>query len=130
MNIERALISSIETWRGRKYTRWNRLCSRTFDAMLSRFEDDVAAGLGPSLGNNSAELSRDWKALTNVYRIRGFPMRLAYADVNSVVAAVKATDVHSAGDPKVEFALAVGSRAYPGGFVVVWVYVASLVRSE
>ncbi|TPX36153.1 hypothetical protein SmJEL517_g01415 [Synchytrium microbalum] len=129
-NIERTLISSIETWRGRKYTRWNRLCSRTFDGMLSRFEDDVAAGLGPTLGNNSTDLSRDWKALTNVYCIRGFPIRVAYADMNGVVNAVRATDVFSAGDPKVEFALAVGCRAYPGGFVVVWVYVASLIRNE
>ncbi|TPX54331.1 hypothetical protein SeMB42_g00300 [Synchytrium endobioticum] len=100
VNLEKVLVSSIETWRGRRYTRWNRLCSRTFEAMLSRFEDDVAAGLGPSLGNNSPDLSRDWKALTSVYSIRGFPMRLAYADINSVVAAVQATDVHSAGDPR------------------------------
>jgi coiled-coil and C2 domain-containing protein 2A len=55
-------------------------------------------------------------------------LHFAYTDMDQMTEALRATGVHLARDPKVEFALAVHVEPYPATVMSVWVYVASLVK--
>lgn len=55
----------------------------------------------------------------------GFPLNMAYTDMDSITEAVYATGVHLVEDKRVEFASAVYVHPYPC-VLSVWVYVASL----
>lgn len=56
----------------------------------------------------------------------GFPLHSGFVDVDSVVQMVKATGIHEARHPEVQFALAVQAFAYPNNVLSVWVYIASI----
>lgn len=57
----------------------------------------------------------------------GFPIHLAYSDIQHIVSTVERTGVHLCEDQKVEYALAVYVHPYPNDVLSVWLYVASLV---
>lgn len=56
----------------------------------------------------------------------GFPLHSGFVDVDHLVQMVKATGIHEARHPEVQFALAVQVFAYPHNVLSVWVYVASI----
>lgn len=58
----------------------------------------------------------------------GFPINMAYTDMEAVTEAVKATGVHCNETEGVEFAVAVYIHPYPNDVLSVWIYVASLVK--
>ncbi len=60
----------------------------------------------------------------------GFPINMAYTELEPLVEAVFATGVHRNETNDVEFALAVHIHPYPSSVLSVWVYVASLVRKR
>jgi hypothetical protein len=129
VHIEKTLISKIEEWRSHRITRWNRLASKSFKPIVSRLESDHLADPSDSQSRYQSYLNA-LAPLKNVYRITGFPVHCTYTDVNAIVELVHATDVHANYDQGVEFSLAVWCGGYPGGFVSVWLYVASLTRTR
>lgn len=56
----------------------------------------------------------------------GFPLHSGFVDVDRVVQMVRATGMHEARHPEVQFALAVQAFAYPHNVLSVWVYIASI----
>lgn len=58
----------------------------------------------------------------------GFPINMAYTDMEAVTEAVKATGVHCNESENVEFAVAVYIHPYPNDVLSVWIYVASLIK--
>uniref|UniRef100_F7IEB6 Coiled-coil and C2 domain containing 2B n=1 Tax=Callithrix jacchus TaxID=9483 RepID=F7IEB6_CALJA len=63
-------------------------------------------------------------------QVTGFPIRMPYTDVQSVIDAVYQTGIHSAEFPQTEFAIAVYIHPYPNNILSVWVYLASLVHHQ
>ena len=61
-------------------------------------------------------------------KFNGFPMDMPYTDVDSIVSAVRSTEVHNIQDPNVEFSLAVHIHPYPASVLAVWVYVAAIIN--
>uniref|UniRef100_A0A8C2YJW9 Coiled-coil and C2 domain containing 2B n=1 Tax=Chinchilla lanigera TaxID=34839 RepID=A0A8C2YJW9_CHILA len=59
-------------------------------------------------------------------QVTGFPIRMPYTDVQSVIDAVYQTGIHSSEFPETEFALAVYIHPYPNNILSVWVYLVSL----
>lgn len=78
--------------------------------------------------SSHAGYKKELSQLRAVYQVNGFPVNVAYTDVDAIVEAVWMTDVWACGDPLVEFSIAVKCVGYPGRFVSVWVYVANLTR--
>ncbi|KAJ3134215.1 Coiled-coil and C2 domain-containing protein 2A [Geranomyces variabilis] len=129
--IERTLVSAIESWRGIRLTRWNRLASRTFQSILPLLESSllkdppaIQAGQQQQILATHAELAK----LRAVYRLRGSPQWMPYTDVASIAAAVRATEVYECDDEGCEFACAVLVAGYEGDVSVVWVWIAALIR--
>ena len=126
--LERELLSTltnrIEKWRGRFVTKWNRAIGRTFETILPSLESRLA---GEKLLSNDL-VTGELKKLQSLYQIRGFPLNMAFTDVEAVVEAVFNTDIHSNIDPKTEFAISVYCHPYVEGVISVWVYVASLSK--
>ncbi|KAJ3083127.1 Coiled-coil and C2 domain-containing protein 2A, partial [Quaeritorhiza haematococci] len=116
MELEKILIAKIEEWREQRVTRWNRLCSKTFKTMISRFEDKLLSNTFTPHDTKSltASVTADLQPLQTVYQICGFSLNLPFTDVGAVVGAVQGTDVHSNIDPTVEFAVATHCVGYPG----------------
>ena len=123
--LERAIISNIEEWRQDRVTRWNRMCSRTFKSLMSRFELESISGVSIA---STLETSQELASIGNVYKLNGFPLNAPFTDISSACALVFNTAVHVNQSPGTEFALAVQCHAYPGGFISMWIYVASLMR--
>ncbi|KAJ3124071.1 Coiled-coil and C2 domain-containing protein 2A [Nowakowskiella sp. JEL0407] len=140
--LETTLTTKFEEWRAHRTTRWNRLCSRTFKAILLRLENEIFNGVDPpknrhvrSAGSSSM---KELNSLRSLYRISGFPLNFPYTDIHDAVEALYNIDVHSTtaldeededgGDGSVEFALAVYCHGYPGKQISLWIYVASLTR--
>eukprot|EP00842_Homolaphlyctis_polyrhiza_P004473 jgi/Hompol1/5026/HPOL_000561-RA len=121
--IEAAVVSRMEEWRQGRVTRWNR---RTFKVLMARFESDIVAGV--SIGA-TLETSSELQTIGNVYKLNGFPLNTPFIDIASICSMVHNTAVFANYSPGVEFALAVQCYGYPGRFVSVWIYVASLVRN-
>lgn len=103
-----------------------RLCSRSFKSILHRLEADTVAGIPIS---GTLQESRELASLRTVYSMNGFPLNLAFTDTNAILSTVYNTDVHSNSEKGIEFAVAVHCIGYPGRFMSVWVYVASLTKS-
>ncbi|KAI9317369.1 hypothetical protein DFJ73DRAFT_635749, partial [Zopfochytrium polystomum] len=129
-SIEKTLVAKIESWRGHRLTRWNRLASKCLKPLVSRLEADHLSLHTIPTAATAAAAAAATSSLKGTYRLCGFPLHATYTDVDAVVEMVHATDVHANADPSVEFALAVWCGGYPGGFVSVWVYVASLTRGK
>jgi coiled-coil and C2 domain-containing protein 2A len=124
--LERAIVSKFEEWRKGNVTRWNRLCSRSLKTLLSRFEQDIIAGI--SIGTSIQE-SAEISSIARVYKMTGHPINIPYTDVGALLSVIFNSDVHSNISTGVEFALAIHCEGYPGKFVSVWIFLASLVRA-
>lgn len=82
---------------------------------------------GIDISSHSA-YRKELSQLRAVYQVNGFPLNMAYTDIDAIIEAVFNTDVHTSSDPLVEFSIAVSCVAYPGKFVSVWIYIANLTR--
>ena len=60
----------------------------------------------------------------------GFPIRLAYQNMGSVIEAVYNTRIHSTEIPGTEFALAIYVHPYPNYILSVWIFFATLVKHQ
>ncbi|KNC98997.1 uncharacterized protein SPPG_09335 [Spizellomyces punctatus DAOM BR117] len=128
--LERAIIAGIETWRGNKPTRWNRLASRTLFSALPTLETAVCTQTSNEQVSSSLSSLQDLSRLRAVYRLKGSPISLPYTDTNDILAAVQATDVHACADEWCEFACAVWCCGYAGEVVGVWIWIACLLRGR
>ncbi|KAJ3169599.1 Coiled-coil and C2 domain-containing protein 2A [Geranomyces variabilis] len=129
--IERTLVSALESWRGIRLTRWNRLASRTFQSILPLLESSllkdppaIQASQQQQILATHTELAK----LRAVYRLRGSPQWMPYTDVASIAAAVRATEVYECDDEGCEFACAVLVAGYEGDVSAVWIWIAALIR--
>jgi hypothetical protein len=59
----------------------------------------------------------------------GFPLNAPFTDIHAILNIVRNTDVHSNSEKGIEFAVAVHCISFPGRFVSVWIYVASLKKT-
>ncbi|KAI8809764.1 hypothetical protein BJ742DRAFT_738029 [Cladochytrium replicatum] len=126
--LERTLMGKIEEWRSHRLTRWN---SRIFKVMLSKLENELANGIELSIERlKSVSCFKEFQSLSAVYSINGFSLNMPFTDIGAVVEAAQSTDVYSSNAPdgEVEFAVAIDCHGYPGRFISVWVYIASLTR--
>ena len=103
----------------------SRLCSRSFKKIISRFEEDIIAGV--DLKDNIQQ-SGELNSVTRVYKLCGHPINLPFTDINALCNAIYHRDIHSNITNGVEFALAIHCNAYAGKFISVHVFLASLVR--
>uniref|UniRef100_A0A8D0DNL5 Coiled-coil and C2 domain containing 2B n=1 Tax=Salvator merianae TaxID=96440 RepID=A0A8D0DNL5_SALMN len=69
---------------------------------------------------------RDLK--TQTVQVTGFPIQMAYLDLQSITEAIYQTGIHSSEVPSTEFALAVYIHPYPSNMLSVWIYLVSLVQ--
>ncbi|KAJ3328784.1 Protein cc2d2b, partial [Kappamyces sp. JEL0680] len=123
--VEKCIVASFEGWRKGNVTRWNRLCSRSFKTLLSKFEEEIVAGIDLSA---SIQQSKELDSICKVYKLTGHPISMPYTDGAALCNALFHRDIHSNVTSGVEFALGVHCYGYPGQFVNVHVFVASLVR--
>ena len=85
--------------------------------------------LGSEGGNIIAtEHLNELNRIMSSHKMCGFPLHLAFSDMDQIIQALTATGVHLNREEGVEFALAVHVEPYPCTAMSVWVYVASLVR--
>ena len=126
MKIEKSIIESIESWREGKITRWNKLCSRTFKTILPTLDADKLSGI--PISSRLTE-SQELNSLKNVYSMVGFPLNMPFTDINAILDTVRNTDVHSNSEKGLEFSVAVHCIGFPGRFISVWIYVASLNKT-
>ena len=136
--LEKHLRDSLMRWRKRSRTFFNRHCIQMIKKVLPRFErrqihysdliHELSDVLVVSKVSNINIISKIENKIENHLKMTGFPLNMAYTDVNSITEAVYATGVHLVEDKKVEFALAVYVHPYPCNILSVWVYIASLTR--
>lgn len=107
-------------------TKNERLCSRSFKLILQRLENETLSGIPIS---STLQESKELVSLRTVYSMSGFPMNSSYTDLNALLTMVHNTDIHTKADKGIEFALAVHCVGYPGKFVSVWIYLASLNKA-
>nr|XP_032806201.1 coiled-coil and C2 domain-containing protein 2A isoform X2 [Petromyzon marinus] len=119
--IEKILKERMMEWRPRQPTRWNRHVTAALRDLLPALE----RGMGRAVEEqHRAELAH---TLAD-YRVSGFPIHMAFTELQRLVEAVYGSGVHSIDLPGTEFALAVYVHPYANHVMSVWVYVASLVR--
>ena len=77
-----------------------------------------------------SQATRRLASVLRSHTLRGFPLNLAFTDVDSVVQSVKELCVHESNHPDVQFVLAV--RAFPlvNGLISLWVYLGTLERER
>ncbi|KAI8911928.1 hypothetical protein DFJ77DRAFT_549745 [Powellomyces hirtus] len=126
--IERCLVGAVESWRGVRLTRWNRLASRTFASLLPQLESSLLNNGPQQSMQNVINSQRELAKLRTVYHLGGSPLSMPYTDLNAVLHAVEATNIHGCEDEGCEFACAVWIAAYEGDVMAVWVWIATLVR--
>lgn len=73
---------------------------------------------------DQAAVSMDMSSTTK--DIFGLSLHFAYTNIEDVLVAVKATELHANRNPNVEFSIAVRVFAYPGGIMSVWVFICSI----
>ncbi|CAM9591141.1 unnamed protein product, partial [Pylaiella littoralis] len=122
--VREALKREIRRWRSkRSHTAFNADVSNRLAELLPLLERQAFTG-GTKIGKDEHR-----RRLENTLRSReivGFPLHSGFVDVDSVVQMVKATGIHEARHPEVQFALAVQAFAYPLNVLSVWVYIASI----
>uniref|UniRef100_H2ZAP4 Coiled-coil and C2 domain-containing protein 2A n=1 Tax=Ciona savignyi TaxID=51511 RepID=H2ZAP4_CIOSA len=125
--IERTLKDRIVSWRPRHITRWNRSGNSILRQIAKGLEESITKndGRGGASEHNTQILSQ----LGDV-RFTGYPMDQPFTNVESIVSAVRSTEVHKIQDPDVEFSMAVHIHAYPSSVLAVWVYVAAIVNTR
>ncbi|CAM9501087.1 unnamed protein product [Ectocarpus fasciculatus] len=125
--VREALKRDIRRWRSkRSHTAFNADVSNRLAELLPLLEKQALTG-GAKMGKDEHR-----RRLENTMRNRdivGFPLHSGFVDVDSVVQTVRATGIHEARHPEVQFALAVQAFAYPHNVLSVWVYIASITPS-
>ena len=119
--IERLLRDKIMEWRPRYVTRWNRYCCQSFRDLLGNMEQTYRQRTAQ---DHKAELDQ----ILSSFKLSGFPLHMAFTDINPVINTVHSTGVHLTEDPNVEFALAVHIHPYANNVLSLWVYVGTLTR--
>ncbi|XP_037554278.1 coiled-coil and C2 domain-containing protein 2A [Nematolebias whitei] len=119
--IEKILKEKIMNWRPRNPTRWNRYCNTILKQFLPKLE--LSRGQEVTEGHR-----HELQSLLGDYRIVGFPLHMAFSEIQPIVEVVYSTGVHSIQSSNVEFALAVYVHPYPNNVLSVWVYLASLTN--
>lgn len=123
--LEKAIVSKFEEWRKGNVTRWNRLCSRSLKALISRFEENILGEVPLSkIILDSSELS----SIGKVYKLNGHPINLPYTDIPSACDAIFNTEIHTNVSQGVEFALAVHVDGYTSHIASVWIFLTSLLK--
>ncbi|KAJ3274699.1 Coiled-coil and C2 domain-containing protein 2A [Terramyces sp. JEL0728] len=123
--LERAIVSRFEEWRKGNITRWNRLCSRSLKALISRFEENIIAEI--SLSKTILD-SSELNSIGKVYKLNGHPINLPYTDIATVCDAIFNTEMHTNVSAGVEFALAVHVDGYSSHIASVWIFLTSLLK--
>ncbi|CAM9149740.1 unnamed protein product, partial [Hapterophycus canaliculatus] len=122
--VREALKREIRRWRSkRSHTAFNADVSNRLAELLPLLEKQALTG-GTKMGKDEHR-----RRLENTMRSRdivGFPLHSGFVDVDRVVQMVRATGIHEARHPEVQFALAVQAFAYPHNVLSVWVYIASI----
>ncbi|CAM9133752.1 unnamed protein product [Ectocarpus sp. 12 AP-2014] len=125
--VREALKRDIRRWRSkRSHTAFNADVSNRLAELLPLLEKQALTG-GAKMGKDEHR-----RRLENTMRNRdivGFPLHSGFVDVDSVVQTVRATGIHEARHPDVQFALAVQAFPYPHNVLSVWVYIASITPS-
>ena len=134
------MTNQIEVWRERFVTRWNRFeCTHVAQTIANRAHGCrfCTSALRDALkGFEEAKIHGEFRpvgslaTILQTHDMKGFPLNMAFTNIEKVVDAVFNTGVHKDEDPRVEFALAVHLHAYPNGVFSLWVYVASLVSKR
>ncbi|KAJ3318484.1 Coiled-coil and C2 domain-containing protein 2A [Boothiomyces sp. JEL0866] len=123
--LEKAIVGKFEEWRKGNVTRWNRLCSRSLKALISRFEENILGEISlTKIILDSSELS----SIGKVYKLNGHPINLPYTDIPSACDAVFNTEIHTNVSQGVEFALAVHVDGYTSHIASVWIFLTSLLK--
>lgn len=78
--------------------------------------------------NQSIQQSSELNSIQRVYKLSGHPMSLAYTDGIAICNSIFSKGIHENVTEGVEFALGIHCNGYPGRFVNVHVFLASLVR--
>uniref|UniRef100_H2ZAP6 CC2D2A N-terminal C2 domain-containing protein n=1 Tax=Ciona savignyi TaxID=51511 RepID=H2ZAP6_CIOSA len=121
----RRFSDRIVSWRPRHITRWNRSGNSILRQIAKGLEESITKNDGRASEHNTQILSQ----LGDV-RFTGYPMDQPFTNVESIVSAVRSTEVHKIQDPDVEFSMAVHIHAYPSSVLAVWVYVAAIVNTR
>jgi len=108
--------------RGVRPTDWNNNVKRILKGILGRLEADARDGVRTKPAELRAELSQTLQS----YAIVGFPLNVTWTDIQPIIDAVDATDVHNSSGKELKFALAVHVVPYPNAVYSIWVYVAAL----
>uniref|UniRef100_A0A8D0C515 Coiled-coil and C2 domain containing 2B n=1 Tax=Salvator merianae TaxID=96440 RepID=A0A8D0C515_SALMN len=119
--IEKALKSKIMEWRAQQPTRWHRQCTSVLRQILPSLEFRSGNAAKEKEGNCL-------EAFHEHYWVTGFPIQMAYLDLQSITEAIYQTGIHSSEVPSTEFALAVYIHPYPSNMLSVWIYLVSLVQ--
>jgi coiled-coil and C2 domain-containing protein 2A len=123
--IERNLIDRLKSWRIQRRTRFNPLVTNALRKVLLEMERNRDSSM--------VELQNEPEILIDIqksYKISGFPINLPYTNMQAILEAVYATQVHAIPSNEVEYALAVNIYPYPNTILSVWVYVAVVTKRE
>ncbi|KAG4068603.1 hypothetical protein HA402_004944 [Bradysia odoriphaga] len=119
--IEQKIVKKINSWRSNRKTIWNRSLSETLREILVNLEEDVCYEY------EHKSYTEKINAIASSYKLSGFPLNMRYTNLSDIVARVKATQIHSSTDGRVEFSLAVHIQPYPNNVLSVWIFLLSLV---
>lgn len=123
--IESRLREKFQEWRPRFLTNFSRYASSALRQILTKMEKESK--------NLKMQTEKEPDELENVlstYRMSGFPLNMPYTNINAILEAVYATQVHAVPTSDVEFALGVHIHPYPNTILSVWIYIASLNRKS
>lgn len=99
---------------------------RILKTILVRLEADCREGAAP----RPEELKGELGAALASYSMVGFPLNMPWVDIQAVLGALDATDIHNSVGKELKFALAVHVAAYPNSVFSVWVYAAALTSTR
>lgn len=125
-SIERVLQERMEEWRTdlRVPFRLHPYTCRVAKNLLPCFEAHMQRdGEVMTDAAHEAELSR---IRASFPRLSGFPINVAFKEIEPVVEAVRNTATHLRQADGLQFGMAVHVHGYPNGVMSVWVYVAAL----
>jgi coiled-coil and C2 domain-containing protein 2A len=119
-NIERDVRDKIKEWRG--ISRSTRFQSR-LNNILKKMLKDIEKNHNLKIQEVQ---STDLEPILQTYRVSGFTLNMPYTTVDSIINAVKATQIHAIPNEDIEFGLGVHIHSYPNTILSVWVYLAVL----
>lgn len=118
--IEIEIKTKLKEWRQSRYsTRFANFVSLTLKRLLKEMENS------PNLKIQDSE-PEALKQTIESYRLSGFPINIPYSNMESVIEAVYATQIHAIATENVQFAVSVYVHPYPNTILSVWIYLALL----